>query len=237
MTEVINVDTHVETQQLSPASELNGFSWWKREMSYRLGLLLGDETKQFEYDFYNRNLPEKCQQCVKDLQWMLKYSPGVIFMMDNIKKLQKDPLDSIADHIKCDVCPDLQGGGFHPQFGILLCANRLQSKWQLEDVLTHELVHAYDHLKFKVNLSDLNHHACTEIRASTLSGECRIFNEIKKTGLGNFGKKFQDCVKRRATISVSHNPNCLSMEEAEKVVDRVWQSCFNDTRPFERVYK
>ncbi|CAN3359008.1 mitochondrial inner membrane protease Atp23p [Diutina catenulata] len=223
--------------QLSPADQLNGFSWWKREMSYRLGSMSTPEVAQFEFDYFNRNLPEKCHTCESDLKWMLQYSPSVIFMMDSIRKIQKNPEDQVASHVKCDVCPELQGGGFHPDYGILLCANRLRSKWQLEDVLTHELVHAYDHVKFKVDLANLNHHACTEIRASTLSGECRIFNEIKKTGLGNFGKKFQDCVKRRAALSVSHNPNCKDIDQATAVVDRVWNSCFNDTRPFERVYK
>ena len=73
-------------------------------------------------------------------------------------------------------------------------------------------------------------------RASMLSGECRIWQEIKNR-IGEFWKKFQDCIKRRAVLSVSSNPICKSPEEAEKVVSTVWNSCFNDTRPFERVYR
>lgn len=224
-----------DTLTTSPPEKLSGFEWWRRSLQYRTGMgITEDEKKQFEHDYRAKNLPKQCTDCVENLDWMLKYSPSVIFMMDHVKKIGGNISKS---NIICDVCDDYKGGGFHPEGGILLCSNWITDKWQLEDILTHELVHAYDFLKFKVDLTNLKHHACTEIRASMLSGECRIFNEIKKTGLGDFGKKFQACIKRRAILSVSANPNCKDAQEAEKVVNTVWQSCFNDTRPFERVYR
>lgn len=225
--------------ELSPKSSLNGFEWWRRTSQYQTGLGLTDKDKaQYEFDFQNRNMEEKCQQCDEYKNWMLTYSPSVLFMMDEIKKVTKNKQAVVTkQNITCDVCDFTKGGGFSPNEGILLCANWIRSKWQLEDILTHELVHVYDYLKFDLDLNNLRHHACTEIRASMLSGECRIWQEIKKTGLGDFGKKFQSCIKRRAVLSVSSNPLCKSTEEAEKVVDTVWNSCFNDTRPFERVYK
>lgn len=45
----------------------------------------------------------------------------------------------------------------------------------------------------------------------------------------------QACVKRRAVLSVIANPSCESQEMAEKVVNEVWESCSNDTRPFDEV--
>lgn len=223
------------TLSTSPPDQLSGFEWWRRSIAYRTGMGMNeDEQKQYEHDYTAKNLPAMCRSCIEGRDWMLQYSPTVIFMMDHIKKLGGN---LSAANINCDVCDDTKGGGFHPQMGILLCSNWIRNKWQLEDILAHELVHAYDHLKFKVDLSNLKHHACTEIRASMLSGECRIFNEIKKTGLGNFGKKFQTCVKRRAILSVQANPVCSGPEEATKVVETVWQSCFNDTRPFEQIYR
>ena len=86
------------------------------------------------------------------------------------------------------MCDFTKGGGFHPDEGILLCANWIRNKWQLEDILTHELVHVYDYLKFDLDMNNLRHHACTEIRASMLSGECRIWQEIKKQDWGILGK-------------------------------------------------
>lgn len=33
----------------------------------------------------------------------------------------------------------------------------------MEDTLVHEMVHMYDHVKFKVDWKDLRHHACSEV--------------------------------------------------------------------------
>ncbi|CAK9439563.1 uncharacterized protein LODBEIA_P36630 [Lodderomyces beijingensis] len=223
---------------LSPKEKNNGFEWWRRTLQYQTGLGLSDQDKQqYEYDYVNRNLDAKCRECQENLTWMLSYSPSVVFMMDHIRKLNRDQKPFPTSQIICQSCDFTKGGGFDPNLGIVLCSNWIRSKWQLEDVLVHELVHMYDYMKFDLKMDNLRHHACTEIRASMLSGECRVWNEIKKTGLGNFGKKFQDCVKRRAVLSVEANPRCSSRQEAESVVDVVWKSCFNDTRPFERVYK
>ena len=40
----------------------------------------------------------------------------------------------------------------------------------MEDTLTHELVHMYDHCKFNVDWRNLRHHACSEVseRCATL---------------------------------------------------------------------
>ena len=47
----------------------------------------------------------------------------------------------------------------------------------------------------------------------------------------------QECVKRRAALSVSRRPNCRNDVEAVKVVNEVWDSCFADTRPFDEIYR
>ena len=40
----------------------------------------------------------------------------------------------------------------------------MKDQGHLEDTMAHEMVHAYDHLRFKVNWSDnLRHAACTEV--------------------------------------------------------------------------
>ena len=45
----------------------------------------------------------------------------------------------------------------------------------------------------------------------------------------------QACVRRRAILSVRANPNCLDEATAARAVNEVWESCFNDTRPFDEV--
>lgn len=46
---------------------------------------------------------------------------------------------------------------------------------------------------------------------------------------------FQACVRRRAILSVRANPSCPDEATAEQAVNEVWESCFNDTRPFDEV--
>ena len=43
------------------------------------------------------------------------------------------------------------------------------------------------------------------------------------------------CIRRRAVLSVSMNPACQGPGVAEKAVDGVFDRCFRDTAPFDRV--
>ena len=45
---------------------------------------------------------------------------------------------------------------------------------------------------------------------------------------------WQECVKERAVKSMLCVRN-ISKEEAEEVVESVFDACFNDTEPFERI--
>lgn len=176
-----------------------------------------------------------CSQCDEYKKWMMKYSPGVIFMFDQIK--QAGGYVS-PNKINCEICKDPKLGGFHPDLGIQLCANYIPDKWVLNDTLSHELVHWYDNVRFKVDWMDLRHHACSEIRAASLSGECAIMTEFwKNTGMMRVAKGHQACVKRRAALSVVGHPKCKDMDHAKEIVDEVFRSCFNDTRPFEMIYR
>ena len=116
----------------------------------------------------------------------------------------------------------------------MVCANRLLGKTHMEDTLAHEMIHWWDHCRFNVDWSNLNHHACSEIRAASLSGDCRWSRELRRH---NFGivKQHQKCVRRRAILSVESNPACPDHEAAVRAVDEVWDACFNDTRPFDEV--
>ena len=147
-----------------------------------------------------------------------------------------------------------QTGGFDPEYGIQICANELRNRGHLEDTMAHgmlpiyqtpshansfaEMVHAYDHLRFKLNWrDDLRHAACAEIRASSLSGECRWSREFFTRGQWKLTQQHQECVRRRATLSVAGRPSCKDDVQAAKVVNEVWESCFADTRPFDEIYR
>ena len=41
----------------------------------------------------------------------------------------------------------------------------------------------------------------------------------------------------RAMLSVMARPTCQGEEHAAKVVNEVWDDCYNDTRPFDEIYR
>ncbi|CCF58676.1 hypothetical protein KAFR_0F00790 [Kazachstania africana CBS 2517] len=237
-------------EPLTIQASSHGFEWWRKKFQYTTGLGLTPELKQeYERDFKFIAQNKKCKTCYNDRDWILNYSPTVTFLIKQIYKLEESK-NSIVDRgnllkfnsskIICESCPDWKSGGFHPEIGILLCHNRLRDKWHLEDTLAHELIHWFDNLRWDVDWTNLKHHACSEIRASSLSGECRFWQEFKRRGFNTgfeLNRGHQNCVKRRALLSVMGNPNCPSKEHAEKVVEEVWETCFNDTRPFDEIYR
>lgn len=88
--------------------------------------------------------------------------PVIRYLSDNIRQLGGD----LHNHnIYCRRCTNRKAGGFDPEYGILICANEMKDQGHLEDTMAHEMVHAYDHLRFKVDWTDnLRHAACTEVR-------------------------------------------------------------------------
>lgn len=184
----------------------------------------------------------------------------VRFMVKHLTLIQCNPISPREETISGkDVppklliasCPPDIAGGFSPsapgrppsEAGILLCANRIFSKGHLEDTLAHEMIHWWDHCRFKVDWTNLRHHACSEvrvehpdikIRAASLSGDCRWTREVNRRHF-SFLKQHQECAKRRAILSIRTNPACKDDEMAARVVDEVWESCFHDTRPFDEV--
>jgi hypothetical protein len=55
---------------------------------------------------------------------------------------------------------------------VVICHNHLSRQEEIEHALTHELIHAYDHCRASnIDWTNCQHHACSEIRAASLSGE------------------------------------------------------------------
>ncbi|RDA84524.1 hypothetical protein CP532_1494 [Ophiocordyceps camponoti-leonardi (nom. inval.)] len=220
--------------------------WWMNYFRILSGRM--NQEGQFHYREWRYKVHEErdCKRCEENRDWLFAYSPVVRFLSDKVQHLN-GKLDS--SNVLCRRCPARldhngqvrrQSGGFEPNHGILLCANEMRDRKHLEDTLAHEMIHAWDHLRWNVDWrgdKDLKHAACTEIRASTLSGECRWTREAFTRGNWSVTQQFQKCVRRRAIASVMARPRCKDKEHAAKVVDQVWDSCFSDTRPFDEVYR
>ncbi|KAF7563823.1 hypothetical protein G7046_g335 [Stylonectria norvegica] len=220
--------------------------WWVNYFKILSGGINNEGLFHYREWRYRVHEERDCKRCEEYRDWLFTYSPIVRFLSEKIETLNGN-LD--PSNVVCRRCParleedgqvNRQSGGFSPNHGILLCANEVRDRKHLEDTLAHEMVHAWDHLRWKVDWTgdkDLKHAACTEIRASMLSGECRWTREAFTRGNWRLTQQFQHCVRMRAIKSVMARPRCADDVQATKVVNSVWDSCFSDTRPFDEVYK
>lgn len=144
-------------------------AYWGNIWNILTGKMTQRGKEDFREDAYIRNEARDCKNCEEWRDYCFKYSPMVIFMQKNIRDLNGD-LNS--ENVKCRRCParrnedgtlSRQGGGFSPEHGILLCANEMRDRKHVEDTLSHEMVHAWDHLRWKVDWADLRHAACSEV--------------------------------------------------------------------------
>ena len=92
----------------------------------------------------------------------------------------------------------------------------------------------YDDARAQLDWNDLTQHACTEIRAANLSGDCSFERELNRGNVHplNFSGSGARCVRRRAQLSVSMHPGCPDAETAAAAVERAWSTCFADKAPF-----
>ncbi|KAJ6792950.1 mitochondrial inner membrane protease ATP23 [Iris pallida] len=167
--------------------------------------------------------------------------------MERIAKGLKHPtVKFLREHMEKAGCPfwvklilaadcKTQGvaGRYTSRHGISVCCNNLTYQDEVNQVLIHELVHAYDDCRVKnMDWKNCAHHACSEIRANHLSGDCHYKRELLRGFMKIRGHE-QDCVKRRALKSVENNPYC-SGAAAKDAIESVWDICYDDTYPFDR---
>jgi mitochondrial inner membrane protease ATP23 len=96
---------------------------------------------------------------------IISAGPVVRFLREQCAELGGDINSS---NVRCRPCRSNQFAGFDPDYGIVLCSDQLasRSRKDLEDSLAHEMVHAYDYLRFKFDRTNMKHAACTEVFSS-----------------------------------------------------------------------
>ena len=144
------------------------------------------------------------------------------------------------DIVRCAHCPDgaAAAGGYIPDRGLVVLCQQWVARQpnETENTLVHEMVHAYDDARAVMDWNNLTQHACTEIRAANLSGDCSARRELDRGQLNplKLGGAGMRCVRRRAQLSVAMHPDCPDKQAAAAAVERAWNSCYNDTAPFEQ---
>ncbi|CAB9504733.1 Mitochondrial inner membrane protease ATP23 homolog [Seminavis robusta] len=106
---------------------------------------------------------------------------------------------------------------------IIACTNRLavHDRAEMSEVLVHELVHAYDVRRLRLDFSDCESTAYSEVRAAR-EAECYTGSKWAPTLLQEF------CVKQRA-IAATNN---VFPTWGRKCVRSVFADAYKDPRPF-----
>lgn len=109
------------------------------------------------------------------------------------------------------------------------------------DALCHELVHHYDHVRGAL----LPHQqdspeACaalakSEIRAATLSGDCKFSRELLRGNIFPVARHMQLCAKRRALLSIVEAAECAGVADKRALIESIFDSAFEDSAPFEEI--
>ena len=185
---------------------------------------------------------EDHNRCVKKLEGALSRNDKARRLLDSIEALG---CSLPKEFFVCRPCegatisggftvPNSENHGVTYQPQIIMCEdNKVAMETEtFEHTLVHELVHAYDQCRAKIEWKDCIQHACTEIRASTLSGECNFLHELYRGHTTIRGGQAQ-CVARRAEKSVAMNPNCKGV--AADAVKAAFDECRGDKAPFTRI--
>ncbi|KAK3579056.1 hypothetical protein CHS0354_029914 [Potamilus streckersoni] len=175
-------------------------------------------------------------KCEKNVIWCAEKDPRIKLLMGALKS-RGCPID-LGRHVSCEPCNFNVNGGYDPvKNQVVVCKNMSKTKNACCNVMAHELLHAFDACRAKVDFSDLQHLACTEIRAANLN-HC-YFLSAWETGIAypwNFKEKHRECVKNKAILSVILVRN-LPAVKAREIVDKVFDKCYQDLEPFGRRMK
>uniref|UniRef100_G3SQZ5 Mitochondrial inner membrane protease ATP23 n=1 Tax=Loxodonta africana TaxID=9785 RepID=G3SQZ5_LOXAF len=139
----------------------------------------GKPQQGFFSSFFTKN-----QKCQLMLLTTLATNPYVKLLLDAMKHsgcaVKKER------HFSCEDCNGNVSGGFDASSSqIVLCQNNIGNQAHMSRVVTHELIHAFDHCRAHVDwFTNVRHLACSEIRAANLSGDCSLVNEMFRLHFG-----------------------------------------------------
>ena len=128
---------------------------------------------------------------------------------------------------------------------IVVCTNRLKhlqsrnsaaARDEMDEILTHELVHVHDVRQLQLDLRDCESLAYSEVRAAR-DAECRKYSDQTTPApawytLGYHQPTRRTCASQTALAATSNLfPSCGM---AQTCVDKVFERAFGDVRPFTR---
>ncbi|CAH1155337.1 unnamed protein product [Phaedon cochleariae] len=172
-------------------------------------------------------------KCERSVYKCVKQSPLVKLMMGALKA-SGCGID-IRRHISCEECAPSVSGGYDPIMNqVVICQNTARKEGTIQSVLIHEMIHMFDYCRNNLDFRNIDHLACTEIRAANLA-HCSFMSAWINGDASPFNIKeaHQNCVKSKALSSVLAARN-ISKLEAIDAIERVFPKCYPDLEPIGR---
>ncbi|XP_023018742.1 mitochondrial inner membrane protease ATP23 homolog [Leptinotarsa decemlineata] len=172
-------------------------------------------------------------KCERNVYKCVKESPLVKLMMGALRA--SGCAIDIRRHISCEECAPTVSGGYDPILNqVVICQNTARKEGIVQAVLTHELIHMFDYCRNNLDFKNLDHLACTEIRAANLA-HCSFLSAWSSGDASplNIKEAHQICVKNKALSSVVTSRN-VTQREAMEAIERVFPKCYSDLEPIGR---
>lgn len=174
---MMNDSTTPQASSSSPSPDSSkpssAFERWRRKAMLVTGIGVTEEERLADLRIH------QTRHCEKTKEYLMNYSrsrprlfsciiisnnfkgPAVVFML---KHLKESGCEVPKSNVLCAPCDLTRAGGFTPDPGaVVLCSGQFFSESHMEHTLVHELMHMYDHCRFKVDWNNLRHHACSEV--------------------------------------------------------------------------
>lgn len=139
----------------------------------------------------------------------------------------------LSRHVSCELCDNCTAGFDPDTKQIILCYNQSLNREQIKDAMMHEMIHMFDYCRFKFDFDNIEHVACSEIRAANLSF-CSIYDRLRFGDSWNFKKSHRNCVRDVAFKSVKAYSPETEDSKLHEIIDKVFIHCYNDLEPFGR---
>lgn len=172
-------------------------------------------------------------KCERNVYQCARNSPLVRLMMGALRA-SGCPID-LRRHIACERCDGTVSGGYDPRLNqVVVCQNVARKREVVQAVLAHEMLHMFDYCTHKLDFTNLEHLACTEIRAANLT-HCSYLSACSQgdAGLFNVKGRHAECVKTKAIFSMMA-VRTITREQAAAIVERVFPKCYADLEPVGR---
>ena len=103
---------------------------------------------------------------------------------------------------------------------IVLCADKIKTRQEFETVLTHELMHMFDHCSWNANFRSEEELTCSELRASAV-GECvPRRRKLQQPSMAEHEK----CAKLHAIKNMQGYGH--SKQKSEELVRNAFHKCY-----------